>query len=173
MLKKLSFVLIPISFAVILSCTFKDKGGPIPPTGTNATTQALTTGSADLKNVDVPSASTTYCNQLPNDPTNSSLAFGCFLTQGLLLTQNTTVSAILTSLGASPISLNTDILGPGSPFDPQTIPFIADPNRFPFFNYDNFNFPFASNFKQSGTLAGVKLHGLTSAGLFEGKLRLS
>lgn len=119
---------------------------------TQANTQALQNGLDQLKTRNLSNAKTTFCSELPQQPTNSRLAFGCFWSKMMLLPETPEASRLLGIFNQPNYLVQTQMLGSNGIFARRNLiqagsRFEHTNFRFPKFNYADFDLPFAGFFK--------------------------
>lgn len=141
------------------SGTLEENGSSTPATFEETTTanhggsteEALTAGFVAFEERDATTAESEYCEELLDDPTNSTLAFGCFWAKMMLLPETTEAATLLAVFDENPFSLETSLLGTNGFFD-NLDTLETEGRDFILFNYLDFNLPFADFFSSVDTL---------------------
>lgn len=137
--------------------------------GTSA--EALNDGLAELASQDLDGAEAAFCNELADDPTNSSLAFGCFWAKLFLLSESNTSVSLLAVFGEA-FDVDAQLLGANGLF--ANLDLVLPGNRFPIFNYTGFDLPFAGLFNQfteADDLVGQLLQTAIDNGITVGEMQ--
>lgn len=108
-------------------------------------------GYSMLANGNFEEAAESYCNYLTElgitETEDGRIEFGCFLSRYFLILESVNTDNLLAQFGQDPFSLNTVFSESGmlAAIDSNPDLFIQR-NRFPFFNYSDFNLPFNNVF---------------------------
>lgn len=128
--------------------TFEESAGE---NHEGTTAEALTAGFSAFEERDTTTAESEYCEELLDDPTNSTLAFGCFWSKMMLIPETTEATTLLAAFDENPFSLETSLFGTNGLFD-NIDDIETEGQYFILFNYLDFNLPFADFFTSVDSL---------------------
>lgn len=113
------------------------------PSNAGTAADALAAGLTALTSRDLVAAKNAYCNELPDSPANSQLAFGCFWSKLMLLPTTSEAGALLNTFGEPVFNPSVNYYGTDGIFT-RIDDVFADSYHPLIFNYGDFNLPFAN-----------------------------
>ena len=121
---------------------------PADPSNPGTAEEALAKGLEAFRNRDLAGARDAFCKELPDEPNDSRLAFGCFWAKTMLLPANPALAAIFGVFGED-FAVDVDYYGPAGVFTNLELVDRPGGDFFPQFNYVEFDLPFAQRMRET------------------------